>query len=279
MYGALIAFKEYDPFVGFAGSPWVGLKNFREFMRNPMFTNILRNTIVISLLKLAFGGPAPLILALMINEIGSRKFKRITQTISYLPHFLSWVIVYGIFFLLLSENVGLVNNLRLMIGLPKMTFLANRDAFYPIIVTSSVWKSIGWGSIIYLAAITSIPPDIYESAVMDGASRWQQTLYITIPQVLPVFAIMTILALGNILNEDFEQLFLFMGGTEQLMLTDVGEVFETYVFRVGFFGMIYTGPRFSYSAAVGFFKSAFGMVLVIAANWFAKRKLNYRGVF
>jgi len=278
MYGLQIAFQEYSPLEGF-GVNWVGFRQFRLFMNNPWFFRILRNTITISMYKISIGGIAPVILALMLNEIGARKFRRVVQTVSYLPHFLSWVIVYGVFFFVLNENVGVLNNLREYFGLGRLAILSNKSYFYQFIVGSSVWKGIGYGSIIYLAAISSIPQELYESAVIDGANRWQQMVNITLPSLYQIFAIMIILQLGNILSEDFTQLFMFMGGVEQLHMTDVGEVFETYIFRMGFLGTQYQGPMYSYSAAVGFFKSAFGMILVVSANSFAKKRLNYRGVF
>lgn len=279
MYGIVIAWKSYYPWYGIWESPWVGWKNFNEFISSPWLFTILRNSTAISLMKLAVNIPAPMILALMLNEIRSRKFKRAAQTITYLPHFLSWVIIYGIFFFIFNESYGAFNNLRVMLGFERISFLTRKSIFWQVLTLSSTWRSIGWGSIIYLAAISGINPELYESAVIDSASKWQQTIYITIPQLLPVFAIMMILALGNILNGDFEQIFMFMGGVENTFMQDVGEVFETHVYRTGLFNVRDGLTRYSYAATVDIFKNFFGLFLVVMANSFAKRKLNYRGVF
>ncbi len=275
MWGISIAFFDYKVWLtNLFDNQWLGLENFRSFIQSPSFTRILRNTLGITGLKLLIGSPFPLILALMLNEITQKATKRVIQTITYLPHFLSWVIIYGLFFAMFNQTYGAVNNILVHLGLDKIDILTNKSFFWQTLLASHIWKNIGWGSIIYLASINSIPTNLYESASIDGANRWQKTCHITIPSVLPVFAILFILALGRILNEDFQQVLMFMGGPDAVYMTDVGEVFETYVFRVGL-----VEARYSYATAVGIFKSIVGLILVINANRIAKKYFNYRGAW
>lgn len=275
MWGISIAFFDYKVWTpNLFDNQWVGLQNFKTFIQSPSFITVLRNTLGITGLKLIIGSPFPLILALMVNEIRNTTTKRVIQTVSYLPHFLSWVIVYGLFFAIFNQTYGAINNVLADLGLSKIDILTNKSWFWQTLLASHMWKNIGWSSIVYLAAISGIAPELYESAQIDGANRWQQTRHITIPSVLPVFAILFILALGKILNEDFEQVLMFMGGPDAVYMTDVGEVFETYVFRIGL-----VQARYSYAVAIEIFKSIVGLILVINANRIAKKYFNYRGVW
>lgn len=268
MYGILMAFQDYSIFNGFWASPWVGFKHFRMFFHAPEFWTIIRNTIVISLLKFCIGFPAPIILALMLNEVRHMFFKRIIQTVSYLPHFLSWVIVAGFTMSILSTDNGSLNILLQTLHLIKepIGFLGKAEYFWSIIVTTSVWKEIGFGSIVYLAAIAGINPSLYEAASIDGAGRIKQIFMITIPSILPVVVIFMILAIGNLVSAGFEDI-LLLGGNP--VLRDVSNVIDTYVYRVGI-----TNQRFSYATAVGLFKAVISVGLLTFANMFARKSGN-----
>ncbi|MRN54692.1 ABC transporter permease [Paenibacillus monticola] len=268
MYGVLMAFQDYNLFKGFAGSPWVGFKHFEMFFKAPEFWTIIRNTIVISLLKLLIGFPAPIILALMLNEIKSRVFKRTVQTISYLPHFLSWVIVSGFVMSMLSTENGSVNMLLQKLSLIQdpVNFLSLPKYFWSILVTTGVWKEIGFSSIVYLAAIAGVDPHMHEAAAIDGASRLRQMFSITLPSILPVIIIFLILAVGNLLSAGFEDI-LLLGSNP--VLRDVGDVIDTYVYRIGI-----QNNRYSYATAAGLFKSLIGVFLLVGANYAARKSGN-----
>lgn len=268
MYGVLTAFQDYSLFKGFLGSPWVGFKHFEMFLNAPVFSDIMRNTLIISLLKIVVGFPAPIILALMLNEIGNQKFKRIIQTISYLPHFLSWVIVSGLVMSLLSTENGSLNILMEKLRLidEPLNFLSLPEYFWAILVTTGVWKEIGFASIVYLAAIAGVDPHMYEAASMDGASRFRQMFTITLPSIMPVIIVFGILAVGNLLNAGFEDI-LLLGSNP--VLRDVSDVIDTYVFRVGI-----SNSRFSYATAAGLFKSVISVGLLVGANYWARRTGN-----
>jgi putative aldouronate transport system permease protein len=268
MYGILLAFKNYDIFQGFWASPWAGFENFNLFFTAPEFRNIMRNTIALSFLKLVIGFPAPILLAILLNEIRHMAYKRLIQTISYLPHFLSWVIVSTFVASMLSTENGSINMLLVKLHLidEPINFLSLPQYFWGIIVASNVWKEIGFSSIVYLAAIAGINPQLYEAASVDGASRMRQIITITIPSILPVATIFFILAVGGLLNAGFEDLLLLGGaGTVQ----DVSQVIDTYVYKYGI-----QSNRFSYATAVGLFKSAISVSLLVFANWFARRSGN-----
>jgi putative aldouronate transport system permease protein len=268
MYGILLAFKNYDIFQGFWASPWAGFENFNLFFTAPEFKNIMRNTIALSFLKLVIGFPAPILLAILLNEIRQMAYKRLIQTISYLPHFLSWVIVSTFVASMLSTENGSINMLLVKLHLidEPINFLSLPQYFWGIIVASNVWKEIGFSSIVYLAAIAGINPQLYEAASVDGASRMRQIITITIPSILPVATIFFILAVGGLLNAGFEDLLLLGGaGTVQ----DVSQVIDTYVYKYGI-----QSNRFSYATAVGLFKSAISVSLLVFANWFARRSGN-----
>lgn len=268
MYGVLMAFQDYNIFNGFWNSPWVGFKHFSMFFHAPEFWTILRNTIIISLLKFGIGFPAPIILALMLNEVRQMFFKRVIQTISYLPHFLSWVIVAGFAMSILSTDNGSLNILLQKLHLIKepIGFLGRAEYFWGIIVSTSVWKEIGFNSIVYLAAIAGINPSLYEAASIDGAGRVKQVFMITIPSIMPVVVIFMILAIGNLLSAGFEDI-LLLGANP--VLRDVASVIDTYVYRVGI-----TNQRYSYATAVGLFKAVISVGLLTFANYFARRSGN-----
>jgi putative aldouronate transport system permease protein len=268
MYGVLTAFQDYNIFKGFLDSPWVGWKHFEMFFHAPEFERVMRNTIIISVLKLVIGFPAPVVLALMLNEVKNMYFKRIVQTVSYLPHFLSWVIVSGFAMSILAVENGSLNMLLQSLHLIKepISFLSIPHYFWTIIVTTGVWKEIGFSSIVYLAAIAGIDPSMYEAASIDGASRFKQIFVITIPSIMPVVIIFMILAIGNLLSAGFEDLLLL--GVNPV-LRDVSDVLDTYVYRTGI-----TGQRFSYATAVGLFKAIISVGLLTFANLLARKTGN-----
>jgi putative aldouronate transport system permease protein len=269
MWGIIIAFQEYSPYLGVLKSEWVGLEHFIRFFSNPDFFILFRNTMMISLLNLVFFFPLPIILSLLLNELSNKVYKRSLQSIVYLPHFLSWVIIAGISFLLLSESQGIINMLLERLGLPKYDFLTNPDTFWGLLVFQNIWKETGWGTIIILAAITAVDPQLYEAARIDGANRWRQTWHITLPAIRSVILVLLILRLGHIMDVGFEQVFLMSNGA----VAEVADVFETYVYRNG----IQNG-QFSYTTAVGLFKSVVGLLLVVIANHLVK-KLGEEGVY
>ncbi|GAA0336810.1 sugar ABC transporter permease [Bacillus carboniphilus] len=265
MYGIVMAFQDYNIFKGILGSEWVGFKHFIMFFESPEFSEVMRNTILISLFKLLVGFPAPIILALMLNEVRNQIFKRSVQTVSYLPHFLSWVIVAGFVGSILSTDNGSLNILleELKLIEEPINFLSIPEYFWTIIVTTGVWKEIGFASIVYLAAIAGVDQNMYEAASIDGASRFKQITMITLPSIMPVILIFLILAIGNILSAGFEDL-LLLGSNP--ILRDVSEVIDTYVYRVGILN-----SRFSYATAVGLFKAIISVGLLVLANAFARR--------
>ncbi|MEK5238869.1 ABC transporter permease subunit [Paenibacillus sp. FSL L8-0470] len=270
MYGIQLAFKDFRIMDGIWGSPWVGLKHFEFlFFQSPDFLRILKNTVTISFLHIAFGFPAPIILALLINEIRSSSFKRVAQSLTYLPHFFSWVILSGILITLLSPSSGVVNYLLQLVGLEPIYFLGNPNYFRFTLVTSGIWKEVGWGTIIYLAALAGIQPEMYEAAVMDGASRWRQTLSITLPTILPVIILMFILRIGSVLDAGFDQILnLYSPATYS-----VADILDTYVYRVGLQNF-----QFSLTTAVGLFKNVIAFALVLTTN-FVSKKLGQQGIF
>ncbi|WP_102716195.1 ABC transporter permease [Paenibacillus castaneae] len=265
MYGVLMAFQDYSLFKGFFGSQWTGLKHFEAFFHSPDFFRVIRNTIVISLLKLFIGFPAPILLALMLNEVRNMVFKRVIQTISYLPHFLSWVIVSGFTISLLSVDNGSLNILLQSLGLTDkpINFLSTPEYFWGIIVTTNLWKEIGFATIVYLAAIAGVDQSMYEAASIDGANKFKQIFLITLPSITPVILIFLILNIGGLLNAGFDDL-LLLGSSP--MLRDVADVIDTYAYRVGIIN-----NRFSYAAAVGLFKAIISVGLLTMANYLARR--------
>ncbi|WP_342422742.1 ABC transporter permease subunit [Paenibacillus sp. FSL E2-0178] len=265
MYGVLMAFQDYQLFGGFLHSPWVGLKHFEAFFNSPDFWRVMRNTMVISLLKLCFGFPAPILLALMLNEVRSIMFKRVVQTVSYLPHFLSWVIVGGFVGSMLSTDNGSVNMLLMSLNLTSepISFLSVPEYFWGILVGTGMWKEMGFAAIVYLAAIAGIDPHLYEAASIDGAGRFKQIQLITLPCIRPVIIIFMILAVGNILYAGFEDILILATNP---ILRDVSDVIDTYVYRMGILN-----NRFSYAAAAGLFKAVVSVTLLALANKAARK--------
>lgn len=261
MAGIVIAFKNYMPFVGFVKSPWVGLKHFEKLFTASNFWQLLGNTLTISVMKIVFGFPIPIILALLLNELKNAAFKRTVQTVIYLPHFISWVILSSIVFLILSPSTGVVNYIIKALGGEPIFFLANKQWFRPVIVITDIWKEMGWGTIVYLAAISGVNPEIYESARVDGANRWKQTIYITLPCIRSVIITLLILRLGRVMNVGFTQILLLYNEA----VYEVADVLETFVYRVGI-----TQGNFSFTTAVGLFNSTVALILVIVTNKIAK---------
>ena len=261
MYGAIIAFKQYTPGLGIWKSPWVGLDNFRYFFSNPDFIRILSNTLRISLSLIIFGFPAPIILTLLLNEIGNKQFKRVAQSVSYIPHFISLVVICGLIKTFVADGSIIQQIVHAFDG--KDGSLLNRaEMFLPIYVISNIWQNIGWDSIIYLAAISSIDPQLYEAAQVDGAGRWKRVLHVTIPGLAPTIIIMLILQLGNILSVGYEKIILLYNP----LIYDTSDVILSYVYRMGFESM-----DWSYSTAVGLFNSVVNFVIIILANTISRK--------
>ena len=262
MYGVQIAFRNYNPIDGFMGSEWVGLEHISRFLHSFQFTRVFFNTIAINILGLVFGFPVPIILALLINKLGSRRLKAFIQTVLFSPAFISTVVVVGMLFVLLSPRSGLVNNLIGLAGGTPINFMNEEGWFRPIYVLSDIWQNAGFSMIIYLAALAAIDPSLHEAARVDGANRWQRMWHIDLPGIRPVISIMFILAVGNLLNIGFEKAL--------LMQTDLNlgasQIIQTYVYDVGL-----KSAQFSYSAAISLFNSVLNMILLLVFNQVAKR--------
>lgn len=268
MWGVLMAFQKYDIKRGFWGSPWVGLDNFKEFIFSRNFTIVMYNTLGISCLRLFICFPAPIILAIFLNEVRSPLLKRIFQTVTYLPYFLSWIVVAGLVFSMMSGDGGPVNAVLLKLGIIKQpyNFMSEKRAFWPILITANVWKDVGFQAIIYFAAITGINPEYFEAAEIDGAGRFRKIAHITIPSIAPQIVILLILAISNILNAGFEDVFLLTSSWRNGAVTPVADVIETHVYRMGVISQ-----RFSYATAVGLFNSVVSAGLLVGANWLSRR--------
>lgn len=261
MYGAIIAFKEFMPMKGIGGSPWVGFKHFEEFFHQYYFWRILKNTIVISLTSIAFGFPAPIILALLINELKSRAFTKVVQTISYMPHFISLIVVCGLI-RDFTQDTGVISTSLSFFGLDAVTMLDKPELFIPIYVISDIWQGLGWGSIIYLAALSGIDKEQYEASKIDGAGKWKQLLHITIPGILPTVVILLILRVGGIMNVGFEKIILLYSPG----IYDTSDVISTFVYRKGLLDF-----NWSFSSAVGLFNSVINFTFLIGANWLSNK--------
>lgn len=262
MWGVLISFKRYSPFKGFWGSDWVGLQQFRVFFQSPFWWRCVRNTLILSLYSIVFGFPAPIIFALILNDVKSVRFKKLAQTVSYMPHFLSTVVVVGLFYMFLSPNTGPVQKLIVALGGAKGDFFAQAKYFRTIYITSGIWQSTGWGAIIYLAALTNISPSLYESATIDGANKFQQLRYITIPSIIPTIVIMLLLRLGNILGVGFEKAFLLQNDANH----ETSDVIETLVYRTGI-----SGGNYSYGTAIGLLTSVINLCFLFVFNSISKK--------
>jgi len=269
IYGLQIAFKDYFFEYGMFGSPWVGFDVFKDVFRMESFWQVFRNTLIISGYQLIFGFPVPIIFALFLNEIRSVKFKKLVQTVSYLPHFVSWVVLGGLFMQFLSPSTGPINILLKSMGLNPIYFLADKRYFRGVLVATEIWKSMGWSSIVYIAAITGIDQDMYEAAYLDGATRMQRIIHITLPSIAPVINIMFIFAIGKIINDNFDQVF----NLYSTPVYEVGDVISTYVYRSGL-----TQMQFSFSTAIGLFKNIISFTLVLFAN-FVTKKIGGEGIW
>jgi putative aldouronate transport system permease protein len=265
IYNAQIAFKDFRALLGVEGSPWVGFSQFDQFLNSYYFSQIITNTIIFSVGKLIFGLPFAIILALAIHESRLLKFRSLVQTVAYLPHFISWVIMFGIMLSLFSPGNGMVNDGIKALGGQSINFLASPDWFRQIVITSDVWKETGWSTILYLAALLAINPDLYEAAAVDGASRWRRIWHISIPSIIPVIVLVTLLRLGTILDAGFNQIFVIYS----VPVYSVGDIIDTWVYRSGVLDF-----QFSLATAVGLFKGMIGLVLIAVADWAAKRVAN-----
>jgi len=265
--GIVIAFQKFSPAKGIFHSKFVGWDNFEYMLNMPNFFGVLWNTIFIAVMKIIAGLVVPIIVALLLNEVGKQFFKRTVQTIIYFPHFLSWVILGGIFIDILSPSNGIVNEILGFFGADPIFFLGDEDWFPFTLVATDVWKNFGYGTIVYLAALTNIDPHLYEAAVVDGANRWKQTWHVTLPGMLPIIMLMTVLSLGNVLNAGFEQVY----NLYSPMVYSTGDIIDTLVYRLGLID-----AQYGVATAVGLFKSAISFVLIVLANFLANRYAGYR---
>ena len=262
MYGIIIAFKNYNIFTGIMDSPWVGVRFFQQFFESVFFWRLLRNTFLISMYGLFFGFPAPIILALLFNELQNGLFKRVTQTISYLPHFISTVIIVSMFVEFLSPSRGLINNIIASFGGERIYFLGEPRYFRAIFTIMNIWRGIGWGTIIYLAALTGINPELYEAAIIDGCNRFKQTIHVTLPGIANTIIIMLIFRIGDLLSVGSESIILMYNPA----IYETSDVISTYVYRRGL-----VEAQYSFGAAVGLFDAIIGLALIAIANTLAKR--------
>jgi putative aldouronate transport system permease protein len=267
IYGVIIAFKDFSFRDGILGSDWNNFEHFRQmFVVNPYFGRVLRNTLVISFGRILFELPAPILLALLLNEVRNRSFKRVTQTITYLPHFMSWVVLSGILFEVLSPQRGVMRPVSELLGVDTPSFFTDPQLFVPMVFATNVWQDVGWGTIIYLAAITSIDPNLYESAVMDGAGRFRQAVHITLPSIVPIITIVLLLRIGRVMNAGFDQIF----NLYNPLVYEVADIIDTYVYRVGLLD-----GKFDFASAVGLFKNVVGVSLILIANYVVRKFSEY----
>lgn len=268
MYGVIISFEDYKLAKGILGSPWVGLKHFRDLFSSYSFWNVLNNTLKLSAMRIFIGFPIPIIFALFLNEIRFLKFKKVVQTVSYLPHFISWVILAGLFKDLLASK-GAVNSIITALGGSPIYFLTDPALFRGLILVTGIWQSVGWSSIIYLSAIASVDEEQYEAAYIEGSTRAQNMWYITLPSILPVVSTMFILQMGGWLNGNFDQIYNLMNPVTQ----KVGDILDTYVYRLGLKDL-----RYSFSSAVGLFKNVVGLICVLITNYIVRRMSDDKNV-
>ncbi|SHN77067.1 putative aldouronate transport system permease protein [Paenibacillus sp. ov031] len=262
MFGLVITFKDYNLFKGIWASDWVGFKYYRMFLENPDFWPLMKNTFLLGLYKLVFGFPAPILLAILLNEVRRAAFKRFVQTVSYLPHFISNVIVASMVIMFLSPTGGLINNLLAGIGIGPINFMNEPGLFRGIYVLSEIWQHIGWETIIYLAALTGIDPQLYEAADMDGASRLRKIWHVTLPGISPAIVITLILNIGKVLEIGFEKVFLMQNPA----IYDTADIISTYVYRVGM-----VQGNFSYGASIDLFMGVISLIFIYTANWLSRR--------
>ncbi|MCL9663218.1 sugar ABC transporter permease [Paenibacillus hunanensis] len=269
MGGLIISFQDYQPYLGISDSPWVGMKHFIRLFTEPTFFMLLSNTLILFALNIVIFFPLPIILALMLNEVRHRYFKNAIQTIIYIPHFMSWVIIVSITYVFLTVDGGVVNEMLAAIGLPKISFLTSPEWLRTMYMAQIIWKELGWSTIIYLAAITVVDTQLYEAAEMDGAGRWRKTWHVTLPAIRPVIITLLILKIGSTLDLGFEHMYLLLNSLNR----DVAEIFDTYIYTAGL-----KNGQLSFSTAVGLFKGLVGLVLIMLANRLAK-KFGEDGVY
>ncbi|MCU6792728.1 MULTISPECIES: sugar ABC transporter permease [Paenibacillus] len=269
MWGLVIAFQNYMPFLGIMKSEWVGFAHFQYLFASPDFWMLMRNTVILAVYNIFFFFPLPIIVALMLNEIRHEFYKRVVVSLIYVPHFLSWVIVVSFFYSFFSIKDGIINEMIQSLGFEKIHFLDSAEWFRSMVTLEVIWKETGWGTIIFMAALAGVNPQLYEAARMDGANRWRQLYHITLPSIRSTIIILLILRLGSFLDNGFEQIFLMLNALNR----EVGEVFDTYVYLVGI-----QGGQFSFSTAVGMFKAVVGLVLVLITNRLAK-KFGEEGIY
>ncbi len=269
MYGLVVSFKDYNPFVGIWNSPWVGLKQFRLAFESPLFWMSVRNTIIISFYKWIFGMPAPMILAILIDQLHARSYLKVIETISYFPHFISWVVIGGFAYTFFGTDYGVINKFLEALHLAPIYFYQSPNLWRPILVVSEIWQGVGWGSILYLAALTSVNPELYEAIAVDGGNRWHRIRYVSFPTLLPVFGILLILNSAGLASGNFEQVYSLIGQnilTSGSLLASKAEILEIYTYQVGLLqGSI------SFGSSVGFFQNVIAAILIFGTNAIAGR--------
>lgn len=261
MYGAVIAFQNYRPAKGISGSEWVGFDQFIRFFKSPYCFRVIKNTLILSLYSLIFGFPAPIILALLLNEVKSKWFKKTAQTLTYMPHFISMVVAVGLVQQFCMSN-GIINDIIVFFGGERSAILQNPDYYRAIYIISDIWQEIGWGSIIYLAALSGVDQQLYEAAEIDGAGRWKQTIHVTLPGIMPTIIIMLILRIGHLMSMGYEKTILLYSPATY----DVADIISSYVYRTGLLEQDY-----SYSTAVGLFNSVINCILIVVANKISRK--------
>lgn len=262
MYGIQLAFRDYDFSRGLAGGTWRGLHYFSQFINNYQFWDLMRNTVIISITTIVLGFPAPIILALILNQVKWFRTKKLLQTIVYMPHFISIVVMVGLLNVLLSPNTGILGQLISKLGDTDINLLASTNSFVPVFVISDIWQHAGWNSIIYLAALSTVSPSLYDAAKIDGANKWKMILHIDIPALVPTIIILFILSMGNVLGTGFEKVFLMQNSLN----LPVSEVISTYVYKIGILS-----NQFSYSSAIGLFNTVINFFFLVTMNWISKR--------
>lgn len=264
IFGNVIAFMEYNPY-DMAGSTWVGFDQFIKLFQKPAFMKVFGNTLYISILKMVCGFPIPIILALMMNEMRNMKFKKASQTLLYLPHFISWVVMAGLIMSMLDPTTGLVTAILKFFTGKDLQVLTDKSLFVPMLIITDIYKGMGWGTIIYFAALSGVDPQLYEAAEIDGARKWKQLLHITLPSITPTIVIMLILNCNNIVNAGFDQIFMLYSA----LVYDVADIIDTYVYRIGI-----QKADYSFSTAAGMFKSVIALVMILIVNTVAKKTGN-----
>ena len=262
MGGLLMAFKDYNFVDGIFGSPWAGFKHFEKFISNGDFWHVLKNTLSISFLRILFSFPAPIILALMLHEVKHSGYKRFIQTATYLPHFISWVVVYGILYNFFSLD-GVINQIRALFGAEPVSYLGLKDYYRGLYVGSAIWKEIGWSAIIYLAALSGVDAQLYEAADIDGVNRWQKVWYITLPSIRSIISVQLILTFGQVLNVGFEQVLVMYNA----VVSEVAETLDYYIYRVG----LLQANNFGYATAVGMFRGVVSLIFVMITNYLSNK--------